>query len=155
MILLDTNVLSEPLRLQPDPRVLDWLDSQTAETLYISTISYAELRIGVLKMPDGKRKTTLLTNIKRVLDLFRERTLPLDIEAAEHMARIVVQCDQLGRPATAPDAYIAAIAAARGFAVATRNVRHFAHMGVPVINPWEWNSGSTAGDQRVACFSTG
>ena len=137
MIVLDTNVLSEPLKLRPDLKVLAWLDAQTAETLYISTISYAELRIGVLRMPVGRRKETLTASIKQVLDLFRDRMLYFDIEAAEHLAQIAVQCDKVGRPATAPDAYIAAIAAAHGFAIATRNVGHFEYTGVTVINPWE------------------
>jgi len=136
MIILDTNVLFEPLKLRPDAKILAWLDAQTAETLYISTISYAELRIGVFKMPAGRRKETLTASIKQVLDLFRDRTLCFDIEAAEHLAQIAVECDKFGRPATAPDAYIAAIAAAHGFAVATRNVGHFEHTGVTVINPW-------------------
>ncbi len=137
MILLDTNVLSEPLKLRPDQKVLAWLDEQNAETLYISTISYAELRIGVLKMSAGKRRESLTGNVDRVLHLFRDRTLCFDIEAAEHLAQIAVECDRMGKPATAPDAYIAAIAAARRFAVATRNVRHFEHTGVSVINPWD------------------
>jgi len=137
MIILDTNVLSEPLKLRPNPKVLAWLDAQNAETLYISTISYAELRVGVLKMPAGKRRESLMANIDRVLDLFRDRTLCFDIEAAEHLAQIAVECDRIGKPATAPDAYIAAVAAAHGFAVATRNVGHFEHTGVRVINPWD------------------
>lgn len=136
MIILDTNVLSEPLRLRPDPKVLAWLDAQNAETLYISAISYAELRIGVLKMPAGKRRESLMATISQVLDLFRDRTLCFDIEAAEHLAQIAVECDKIGKPATAPDAYIAAVAAAHGFAVATRNVGHFEHTGIRVINPW-------------------
>lgn len=136
MIILDTNVLSEPLRLRPDPKVFAWLDAQNAETLYISAISYAELRIGVLKMPAGKRRESLMATISQVLDLFRDRTLCFDIEAAEHLAQIAVECDKIGKPATAPDAYIAAVAAAHGFAVATRNVGHFEHTGIRVINPW-------------------
>lgn len=135
MIILDTNVLSEPLKLRPAPKVLAWLDEQNAETLYISTISYAELRTGVLKMPAGRRRETLMANINQVLALFRDRTLCFDIESAEHLAQIAVECERIGKPATAPDAYIAAVAAAHGFAVATRNVGHFEHTGVRVINP--------------------
>lgn len=136
MIILDTNVLSEPLKLRPAPKVLAWLDEQNAETLYISTISYAELRTGVLKMPAGRRRETLMANINQVLALFRDRTLCFDIESAEHLAQIAVECERIGKPATAPDAYIASVAAAHGFAVATRNVGHFEHTGVRVINPW-------------------
>ena len=135
MIVLDTNVVSEPLKMQPDPKVLAWLDAQAAETLYLSTISYAELRFGVLKMPEGNRKNSLAAQIERVLDLFKDRMLEFNVKAAEQLAQIGARCEKIGKPATAPDAYIAAIAAANGFSVATRNVDHFKHTGVAVINP--------------------
>ena len=137
MIVLDTNVLSEPLKTRPDPKVLAWLDAQAAETLYVSTISYAELRFGVLKMPDGKRRGELAAQIERALELFKDRMLEFNVKAAEQLAQIGARCKKIGKPATAPDAYIAAIAAAHGFSVATRNVDHFKHTGVRVINPWE------------------
>ena len=137
MIVLDTNVLSEPLKTRPDLKVLAWLDAQTAETLYLSTISYAELRFGVLKMPDGKRRNDLAAQIDRALELFKDRILEFNVKAAEQLAQIGARCMKMGKPATAPDAYIAAIAAAHGFSVATRNVDHFKHTGVLVINPWE------------------
>jgi len=137
MIVLDTNVLSEPLKTRPDLKVLAWLDAQAAETLYLSTISYAELRFGVLKMPDGKRRNDLAAQIDRALELFKDRILEFNVKAAEQLAQIGARCMKMGKPATAPDAYIAAIAAAHGFSVATRNVDHFKHTGVLVINPWE------------------
>ena len=137
MIVLDTDVLSEPLKLRPDPKVLAWLDAQAAETLYMSTISYAELRFGVLKMPDGKRRNDLAAQIERAMELFKDRMLEFNVKAAEQLAQIGARCKEIGKPATAPDAYIAAIAAASGFSVATRNVDHFKHTGVRVINPWE------------------
>jgi predicted nucleic acid-binding protein len=137
MIVLDTNVLSEPLKKIPAAKVMDWLDNQAAETLHISTISYAELRFGVLRLPEGKRKKELAARIERVLDLFRDRTLAFDIQAAEQLAQIATQSAKIGRKATAPDAYIAAIAAARCFSVATRNVSHFESSGVRIINPWD------------------
>ena len=137
MIVLDTNVLSEPLKAAPAPKVMEWLDHQDAETLFITAISRAELRIGVLKLSDGKRKTALTARIEQVLDLFKDRTLDFDAAAADKLAEMVVECERMGKRATAPDAYIAACAAARSFAVATRNVEHFEPTGVRVINPWE------------------
>lgn len=137
MIVLDTNVLSEPLSKAPSQKVLHWLDKQAAETLYISTITYAELRYGVEKAPEGKRKKELAARIERVLDLFKDRTLTFDIPSAEQLARIAADSARAGKKATAPDAYIAAIASSRGFAVATRNVKHFEHSGVALINPWD------------------
>jgi toxin FitB len=137
MILLDTNVLSEPLRSKPLPKVVDWLDRQAAETLHLSTISYAELRLGVMRMPEGKRKKDLAARVEQALHLFKDRTLAFDVGAAEHLAQILSRTEKIGRKTPAPDAYIAAIAMAHGFAVATRNVDHFQDTGVSVINPWE------------------
>ena len=137
MILLDTNVLSEPLQSKPSRKVVEWLDSQAAETLYLSAISYAELRFGVLPLPQGKRKNALGAKVEQALNLFKDRTLAFDIEAAEHLAQILTRTERIGRKTPAPDAYIAAIAMARGFAVATRNVDHFQDTGVSVINPWK------------------
>lgn len=137
MIVLDTNVLSEPLKKAPSAQVMRWLDEQSAESLYITAISYAELRFGVLLLPDGKRKVELSSGIDAVLNLFSKRTLTFDVDAAEQLANIAAASAKRGRNATAPDAYIAAIAAVRGFSVATRNLRHFQHFGIPVVNPWQ------------------
>jgi toxin FitB len=137
MILLDTNVLSEPLQSKPSKKVVEWLDSQAAETLYLSAISYAELRFGVLRLPHGKRKNELGIKVDQALNLFKDRTLAFDIEAAEHLAQILTRTEKIGRKTPAPDAYIAAIAMARGFAVATRNVDHFQETGISIINPWK------------------
>lgn len=136
MIVLDTNVLSEPFKSMPSSKCIRWLDEQAAETLYITTVSYAELQIGILRIPDGKRKNDLAARITEALKLFKHRTLALDVEAAEQLAQIVVRMAKIGRKADAPDTYIAAIAASHGFAVATRNVKHFEHAGIKVINPW-------------------
>jgi len=137
VIVLDTNVISEPLKSQPSPKVMEWLDSQAAETLFITAISRAELRFGVLKLPDSKRKNALAAHIDRVFSLFEERILSFDSDAADRLAVIAAHCEKMGKRAVAPDAYIAACAAAHGFAVATRNVSHFEHTGVRVINPWD------------------
>jgi predicted nucleic acid-binding protein len=137
MIVLDTNVVSEPLSKEPSQKVMEWLDKQASETLYISTITYAELSYGVEKLPEGKRKKELGGRIERILDLFKDRTLPFDIASAEQLARIAGRSARAGRTAMAPDAYIAAVAASRGFAVATRNVKHFDFTGVALINPWD------------------
>jgi toxin FitB len=137
MILLDTNVLSEPLKSKPFPKVIEWLDRQAAETLYISTISYAEFRFGVMRMPEGKRKNDLAPRVAQALHLFKDRTLTFDLEAAEHLAQILTRTEKIGKKTPAPDAYIAAIAMAHGFVVTTRNVDHFHDTGVSIINPWE------------------
>lgn len=137
MILLDTNVLSEPLQSKPSLKVVEWLDSQAAETLYLSAISVAELRFGVLRLPHSKRKNELGAKVEQALDLFKDRTLAFDLPAAEHLAQILTRTEKIGKKTPAPDAYIAAIAMAHGFAVATRNLNHFKDTGISVINPWE------------------
>jgi predicted nucleic acid-binding protein len=136
VIVLDTNVVSEPLRKVAADKVVEWLDHQSAETLYITAVTRAELRFGVLRLPDGKRKNALAAKIEEVLELFKDRTLDFDSIAADKLAEIAAECEKNGRQALAPDAYIAACAATHGFAVATRNRSHFEHFGVPVIDPW-------------------
>lgn len=137
MIVLDTKVLSELLKPEPSVKLAEWLDAQTQETLFITAVTVFELRFGVLRLPEGKRKDLLAAQVDQVLKLFEGRVLDFDSPAADRLAIIAVHCEKLGKRAVAPDAYIAACAIARGFALATRNVSHFEHTGVRVINPWE------------------
>ena len=138
MILLDTNVVSEPLKPAASPAVLAWLDQQHIETLFLSTISLAELRYGVAALPDGKRKDGLSTVLeRRIVALFGSRLLPFDIAAADAYAAIRARARAAGKAIGASDGYIAATAAAHGFAVATRDTGPFEAAGVHVINPWD------------------
>jgi toxin FitB len=137
LILLDTNVVSEPLKLAGAPTVLDWLDRQPAETLFLSTVSLAELLFGVAALPPGKRKFGLGAALESLISrLFAGRLLPFDVAAAEAYSDLRAIAKTTGRAIGITDAYIAAIAAARGFAVATRDVRPFEAAGLRVINPW-------------------
>lgn len=137
MIILDTNVVSAPLRPAGEPAVLAWLDRQNIETLFLTTISLAELRYGVAALPDGRRKDGLGTALeKRIIALFGPRVLVFDAAAADAYAIIRARAKAAGQAIAAADGYIAAIAAARGFAVATRDTRPFEAAGVPVIDPW-------------------
>lgn len=142
MILLDTNVVSEPLKAAPEPQVLVWLDAQSVETLYLSAISLAELRFGIAALPAGQRRDGLLTSLEqRVLPLFAGRILPFDELAALAYAELRARARAAGRAiATTDDGWIAAIAAAHGLQVATRDVSPFEAAGVPVINPWTENA---------------
>lgn len=138
MILLDTNVLSEPLRPNADPAVLAWIDAQSVETLYLSTITLAETRFGIAAMPDGKRRTTLHHRLEeRVLPVFADRILPFDGEAATAYAAMRARAQASGKAIGTADGYIAAIAIARGLTVATRNAGPFLAAGVTIINPWQ------------------
>ena len=137
MILLDTNVISEPLKLSADAVVLAWIDAQSIATLYLSAISLAELRFGIAALPTGKRKETLHRGLEqRILPLFAERILPFDASASQVYADILSTARALGRAISTADGYIAATAKRHGFMVATRDVSPFEAAGVPVINPW-------------------
>lgn len=137
MILLDTNVVSEGMQPQPDPAVRDWLDAQAAETLYLSSVTVAELLFGIGVLPDGQRKIKLTAMVDGLIDLFEGRILPFDTVAAQHYADLAVAARLAGRGFPTPDGYIAAIAAAHGYKVATRDISPFSAAGVPVIDPWE------------------
>jgi len=138
MILLDTNVVSEPLRRQPESRVIEWIDAQPLETLYLSAITVAELRAGVTLLPSGRRRTGLHENLEeRVLPLFAGRVLPFDLLCTTAYAALMARARSKGMAIAAADGYIAAIALANGFAVATRDTGPFEAAGARVIDPWQ------------------
>jgi predicted nucleic acid-binding protein len=137
MILLDTNVISEPLRPAGDAAVLAWIDAQIVETLYLSAISLAELRLGMATLPAGKRKDVLHSSFEqRVLPLFAGRILPFDSAASEAYAVLRARARVQGKAIAPADGYIAATAKSHGLIVATRDTRPFEAVGLTVINPW-------------------
>lgn len=136
MILLDTNVISEAMKPAPDDTVRAWLDEQAAETLYLSSVTIAELLYGIGALPTGKRQDRLTEALDGLMELFADRVLPFDIAAARRYADLAVKARAAGKGFPTPDGYIAAIAASRGFAVATRDTSAFDAAGVAVINPW-------------------
>ncbi len=137
MILLDTNVVSEPLRPAADLHVLAWIDAQAIETLYLSAITVAELRYGIAAMPMGKRRDILSRRLEtEVLPLFQDRVLAFDLVDAQTYADLMVRAREAGRGIAMADGCIAASAASRGFMVATRDTSPFAAAGLHTINPW-------------------
>jgi predicted nucleic acid-binding protein len=142
MILLDTNLVSEAMKPAPDVTVQAWLDEQAAETLYLSSVTIAELMFGVGALPDGKRKARLSDAMDGVMELFEGRVLPFDMDAARRYAELAVKARAAGKGFPTPDGYIAAIAASQGFAVATRDGSAFLAAGLEVIDPWAWNARS-------------
>ena len=139
MILLDTNVISEPLKSVADLNVLAWIDAQIIETLYLSTISLAELRFGIAVLPDGKRRDTLTVSLeRRVVPLFAGRILSFDEAASQAYATLRTRARAAGQAIAPADGYIAAIAASQGFAIATRDTSPFEAAKLTVINPWAW-----------------
>lgn len=137
MIVLDTNVVSEAMKPEPDVTVSAWLNEQAAETLYLSSVTLAELLFGIGALPTGKRKNLLDRVLHELLELFNDRVLPFDTDAARHYADLAVTARNGGRGFPTPDGYIAAVAASRGFIVASRDTSPYEAAGVKVINPWE------------------
>ena len=137
MILLDTNLISEPLRPAPDPKVIAWIDSQPVQTLFLSVITVAELRVGIASLPAGRRRDALRERIEaRVLPLFTGHVLAFDLAATAPYAEVLAKARSKGQVIGQADAYIAAIALAHGMSVATRDTRPFKLAGAPVIDPW-------------------
>ena len=138
MILLDTNVVSEPLKPNGEPAVLAWIDAQAVETLYLSAITLAELRFGIAAMQDGKRKDNLRQRLdERVVPVFADRILSFGTDAAAAYAELRARARAAGKAIGTADAYIAAVAATHGFTMATRDTSPFQAAGLNVINPWE------------------
>jgi predicted nucleic acid-binding protein len=137
LIVLDTNVVSEPTRPQPDPVAVAWLRRQAPESLFLTTTSLAELLLGIELLPLGRRRNEIeMALVALIRRLFGQRVLPFDQEAARIYAERVGKARAAGRAIAVGDGQIAAVAAAKGFSVATRDTAPFIAAGLSVINPW-------------------
>lgn len=137
MIVLDTNIISELMRPAPAPAVETWMSAQPASGMFISAVTEAELRYGLALLPDGQRQRRLLAQAEAMFaEDFAGRILPFDSAAAAAYAPIAAARRLAGRPISQADAQIAAIAASRGAAIATRNVVDFEGCGIAVLDPW-------------------
>ncbi len=136
MIVVDTNVVSELMRPSPSTRIRDWVIAQAPGELYTTAVTVAEIRYGLERLPDGRRKDTLLATATDVFASFSEFIQPFDADAAVWYATIVARRDRLGLPIDGFDAQIAAICRTRGAALATRNAKDFRETGIDVIDPW-------------------
>jgi len=138
MIILDTNVLSALMRTAPEASVVAWLDRQPAESVWITSITLFEARLGLALLPTGQRRQTLEGAFARLLkEDLENRVLDFDSAAATEAASLAAGRQKAGRPVDMRDTQIAGIALARRATLATRNVRHFRDLNVPVVNPWE------------------
>jgi len=138
MIIVDTNVVAEVMKPSPTPEVVAWLNDQDASALFLTTITIGEIGYGLEVLPRGRRRLQLEQGFERILaEAFVGRVLAFDEEAARHYAVIMGRRRAVGRPLSILDGQIASIARARGFAVATRNVRDFEECGLDIINPFE------------------
>lgn len=137
MIILDTNVLSALMRRDPELAIVAWLDAQPAESVWITSITLFETRLGLALLPAGKRRATLETAFDRLLvEDLENRVLDFDSAAATEAALLAAARQKAGHPVDVRDTQIAGIARARRATIATRNTRHFSDAGIPIVDPW-------------------
>ena len=138
MIILDTNVLSALMQRRPDTTVINWLDKQPPEAIWISSITLFESRYGLNLLAEGDRRSVLIARFDEILQTdLANRILVFDVRAATKAAELAAVRKTLGRPIDMRDTFIAGIAMAHGATLATRNTRHFEDVPSPVVNPWE------------------
>ncbi len=138
MIVLDTNIISELMRREPNPAVVAWVAAQPRGSLYTTSITEAELFYGIGCMPEGRRRSGLAAGAEALFaEEFAGRVLPFSGAAARRYAEIVIRRRQAGKPIEGFDALIAATALVAGAAVATRDTGGFEGCGLTLINPWE------------------
>lgn len=136
--LLDTNIPSELMRPRPEPRVQNWVAAQEIGTLFLSVMSIGEMEAGFATMRDAERRTRLEASLERYLSLLlQESILPVTRAVAARWGKLDGMRQIIGRPLSAPDGIIAATALEHGLTVVTRNVKDFAGLDVPLLNPWE------------------
>lgn len=136
MYLLDTNVVSERMKAQPSPVVIGWLDAKKAE-LYLPSVALDELRYGVLRLPEGRRREGFARAVETLVTSYADKIVPFDAKAAWKSAEFRWQAHSLGFNPSVQDMMIAGIAAANGAVLATRNVKDFAFLDLEVVNPFE------------------
>ena len=138
MIVLDTNVLSALMRQAPEMPVVHWLDRQQADSVWITSITLFEVRLGLAVLPKGKRRQTLEVAFARLLlEDLEDRVLAFDSAAAVEAATLAAERQKAGRTVDFRDTQIAGIALSRRATLATRNTRHFQDLHVPVVDPWQ------------------
>lgn len=135
MIVVDTNVLSEPLRAVPSTRVLGWL-ATPGDDVYVTSVTVGEILRGVRLMPEGRRRRELWSGIDSLLGRFRHQVLDYDIRAAEQYAFLSEERRRAGRAISVEDGMIAAICLVHGARLATRNTKDFDELGIELIDPW-------------------
>jgi toxin FitB len=136
MIVLDTNVVSELMRPEPAPQVASWVRARDRRELRTTAVTLAEVRYGIARLPEGRRKQVLLAAADDIFSAFADQVLPVDTVVAEHYAVIASTRERAGRPIEGFDALIAAICRSHGAALATRNVPDFDGTGIELIDPW-------------------
>lgn len=140
-MLLDTNVVSELMRPQPDPKVMAWFAGQAQRQFFISAITQAEIQLGIALLPKGKRRDDLTLAAQTMFaEDFRDHCLAFDAQAADHYGLLVAKRIRAGKPISVEDAQIAAVALGHNLPLVTRNTKDFAGIErMALINPWQPN----------------
>jgi toxin FitB len=141
MIVLDTNVVSELMRAEPEPAVLSWLRQRSGDSLYTTTVTVAEIRYGIARLPEGRRRDSLHQAADEIFAAFPRQVLPFDLAAAGAYADVATVRENLGSPIDGFDAQIAAICRSQAAVLATRNTKDFIDIGIAVVNPWQEAAG--------------
>lgn len=137
MILLDTNVLSAFMQVTPEPAVVRWLDAQPGDSVWTTTITVFEVRFGLALLPSGRRRQRLEAAFDHAMKVvLGGRVLAFDQHAATAAGAMAAEARLHGRIVDVRDVQIAGIAAARRAMLATRNTRHFDHLGIALVDPW-------------------
>lgn len=142
MIVLDTSVVSELMRAAPAASVVAWVHAQPPPQLCTTSVTLAEVRYGIARLPQGRRKRLLSAAADEVFAIFADRVLAFDVAATAHYAEIVVEREQAGAPIGGFDAQIAAVCHSRQATLATRNIDDFDGLGLNLLNPWADKAGS-------------
>ena len=137
MIVLDTNVVSELMRAEPALAVLTWLQQNSGDSMYTTTVTVAEIRYGIARLPEGQRRESLHQAASEIFAAFPRQVLPFDLAAANAYADVVTVRESLGNPIDGFDAQIAAICRSQAAALATRNTKDFTNTGISVVDPWQ------------------
>jgi predicted nucleic acid-binding protein len=140
MIVLDTNVVSELMRATPEPTVLAWLQQTSSTGLYTTAVTVAEIRYGIARLPEGRRRQTLHQAADEIFAAFPRQVLPFDLAAASAYADVVAGRERDGNPISGFDGQIAAICRSQAAVLATRNTKDFTDTGISLIDPWQRTS---------------
>ena len=138
MIVLDSNVISELMKSNPEPLVIAWIDAQQSKEIWTTSICVFEISFGLNILPDGKRKRALREAFDKALKVdLKGQVLDFDVLAAEHAGQISARVHAVGRPVEIRDIQIAGIVEANAATLATRNTKHFADSQIALVNPWD------------------
>jgi len=136
VIILDTNVVSELMRSEPASQVANWIRDRDRRELCTTVITLAEIRYGIARLPDGRRKQVLLAAAGDIFSTFEDQILRVDTAAAEQYAVVASTRERAGKPIASMDALIAAVCRSRNAALATRNAADFDGTGIEILDPW-------------------